>query len=288
MIRMALLATFGLVLVLAPVLAQDVSGPLDKEYVLVVGDAVKVVVEDHPELEAEYVVPGNGEVSLPPLGKVKLLGRTLTQLETEIAERFKEKGQLTDPKVYLLIMANASRSVYLMGAMSAKIDLLPYRSTTIIQVLAQAGVNQAVIDLTHVKVMRKKPDGSTYIIERNLEDIIVRNESEKDIVVMQDDVIILQSYTSVANTANVYILGKVARPGQYPFTPGREEMTLAKLVAKAGDFTQFADSSEVRILRKEGNRTRAIDIDFSDIIETKIQDFPLKPDDVIYVPESSW
>ena len=45
----------------------------------------------------------------------------------------------------------------------------------------------------------------------------------------------------------VYILGQVAKPGNYDYTPN---MTLVRLVSKAGGFTLMAASNQVKITRK--------------------------------------
>ncbi|MBI1359281.1 MAG: polysaccharide export protein [Alphaproteobacteria bacterium] len=48
-----------------------------------------------------------------------------------------------------------------------------------------------------------------------------------------------------------YILGEVARPGQYPFVAG---MTLTKAVASAGGFTYRANDRTVYVTREGGTR----------------------------------
>lgn len=264
------------------------TGPLDQEYRLVVADTIKIAVEDYPDLDATYTVPANGEVSFPPLGKVNLLGRTTDELSREIEERFKSKGQLTDPKVDVLILSYAPRTIYVYGAATAAIDLFPHKQYSILQILAKAGVSQGTADLQNVKVFRSRPDGKRFPIAVNIEDVLLKNEFEKDILVKSDDVIYVPPIQSLTTDSSVYILGKVRKPGRYAWNPGREQMSLLKLIALAGDFDQFADQGSIRILRQQGNRTQPMDIDFDDIIDNDIQDVVLQPNDVIFVPESPW
>ena len=84
----------------------------------------------------------------------------------------------------------------------------------------------------------------------------------------------------------VYVLGKVNRPGRFGFVPDREEMTLLKAITLAGDFHQFAKVSAVKLLRKQGKRTRVTEINFNQIIDGEIQDVLLEADDVLYIQES--
>lgn len=268
--------------------AGATTGPLDQEYRLVVADTIKIAVEDYPDLDASYSVPANGEVSFPPLGKLNLLGRTTDELSREIEQRFKSKGQLTDPKVDVLIVAYAPRTIYVYGAATAAIDLFPHKQYSVLQILAKAGVSEGAADLRNVKIFRNRPDGKRFTILVNIEDVVHRGEFAKDILVKSEDVIYVPPLQSLTTDSAVYILGKVRRPGKFSWNPSREQMTLVKLIALAGDFDQFADQSKIRILRQEGNRTRPMDIDFDEIIDNDIQDVVLQPNDVIYVPETIW
>jgi protein involved in polysaccharide export with SLBB domain len=155
-----------------------------------------------------------------------------------------------------------------------------------VQVLSEAGVGSDVADLSAVKITRKRRDGKSYSIKVNVLDVIERDDFEKNLLVKAGDIIYVPPFASLTQTAYVYVLGRVNSPGRYGFIPGREVMTFTKVLALAGDFHQFAKQSSVKILRKEHNRTRIIEVDFSQIIENEIEDPELMPDDIIYVPES--
>ena len=260
--------------------------PASKAYRLVVGDAIQIVVQGHSELDQPYTVPADGDVSFPPLGKVRLLDRTLGELEKEVADRLKSSRQLTAPVVYVLIITYAPRKAFLLGAINRDIDLPIYKDYTIVMVLSLAGASPAVADLKNVKIRRKKRDGTYFPIPVNVEDILLKDEYEKDLKVMPDDIIYIPPIQNLTQQAHVYVLGKVAAPGEYSFNPALEQMTLLKILAKAGDITPFGRPSAIRILRKEGNRTHIIRIDFSDIIDGEMQDVVLKENDMVFVPES--
>lgn len=267
------------------------ESPLDQAYRLMVGDQIKVVVDENPQYDQEYTVPANGEVSFPHIGKLNLKDRTITEIEGELIQRFVEKeifAEAKPPRVWVLILAYAPRQISMIGAVSRTIQLYPHKQFTILEVMAMAGVNELVGDLRNVKVFRKDPQGKIYPFPVNVEKIINENDFEANILVKPDDMIVIPSIQAVSNMASVYLLGKVNRPNRYTWIPGREQMTLLQVLSLAGDFSQFADQSEIRILRKSGGRTQAIDVDFDDIIENKVPDVVLEPNDVVYVPESPW
>jgi len=284
----SLLALVFSVFVVSP--PADAQSPgtsaIDREYRLVVGDIVEVSVSGHEELTREFAVPADGNISFPPLGKLRLLDRSVNELEEEIANRFKEKGVLTDPVVFVLIKAYSPRKAFLIGSVTAQISLPIHKKYNIVQVLSMAGASPITSDLRVVKIIRSRPNGESFEFTVNVEDVLMRSAYKKNVIVMPDDIIYVPAIANLLQTSYVYILGKVRSPGRYPFTIGREKMTLTKLIAIAGDFDQFARQGAIRILRKEGNRTRIIDIDFDEIIENEIQDVALEPDDLVYIPES--
>ena len=81
------------------------------------------------------------------------------------------------------------------------------------------------------------------------------------------------------------ILGQVQKPGSYDF-PETEKMTLLELISKAGGFTDVANAKNIKIIRKNNDKTTAIRANAESIIAGKDPDVELKPDDVIHVGES--
>jgi polysaccharide biosynthesis/export protein len=286
--QIAMFVVFSMLLVLGQ--TSSAQSPetviLGEEYRLVPDDTIQVVIEGHEELTRDYRVPSDGEISLPPIGRLRLIGKSTEELEKEIAARFREKGQLTDPVVFVLILIHAPRKAFLIGAVTSQIDLPIHTKYGILEVLSMAGASPSVADLSSVSIMRKRPDGNTFRFEVDVEDVLMGGDFRKNIVIMPNDVIYVPAFKDMNQQAHVYVLGRVNNPGRYPFNPAREQLTLTKLVALAGDFHQYAKQSAVRILRKEGNRTRAIVIDFEEIIDLEEQDLVLQPDDLVYVPEA--
>jgi len=89
-----------------------------------------------------------------------------------------------------------------------------------------------------------------------------------------------------ANKA-VYVLGQVKKPSSISIMP-EKAMTLLEAITSAGGFTDVAAISKVKILREENGVQKSIEVDVSQITKegNKQYDVPLKPSDVIYVPQS--
>lgn len=85
----------------------------------------------------------------------------------------------------------------------------------------------------------------------------------------------------------VTVLGEVKEPGKYDMYTERET-TVLEAVAMAGGFSDVAKVNGTRVIRSENGKERIIPIRITDITKKgmKEKDIPLKPGDIIFVPES--
>lgn len=85
----------------------------------------------------------------------------------------------------------------------------------------------------------------------------------------------------------VYVLGQVKKPSSITILP-EKTMTLLEAITSAGGFTDVAAISKVKILRMEDGEQKSIEVDVSQITKegNKQLDVPLKPSDVVFVPQS--
>ena len=94
-----------------------------------------------------------------------------------------------------------------------------------------------------------------------------------------------------SSTLRVYVVGEVARPGEFPLL-GRT--TVMQALALAGGFKEYAKTDEIKVLRQElsvsGGRPKSREIvmsfSFKAIAQGQNlqQNYALKPGDVIVVP----
>jgi polysaccharide export outer membrane protein len=81
----------------------------------------------------------------------------------------------------------------------------------------------------------------------------------------------------------VYVLGKVTKPGE--FAVGRYVDVLQAL-SMAGGLTQFAESNEIRVMRREGDRQIVLPFEYARVIRGQKleQNIQLRGGDVVVVP----
>jgi protein involved in polysaccharide export with SLBB domain len=97
-----------------PVVAepQPLPPPLTATHIQV-GDRLTVTVYGEPNLTGVYDVTPSGFVNLPLIGDVKAVGRTNSELQREIADRYSRGKFLQEPQVTVAVVEY--RPIYLFG-----------------------------------------------------------------------------------------------------------------------------------------------------------------------------
>ena len=104
-------------------------------------------------------------------------------------------------------------------------------------------------------------------------------EKYKDFVdVPQVSVTVLES-----RSKRIYLLGKVVKPGEYLM---QKTMTVVQAISLAGGLAEWADSSDVKLIRKIDGVEQTFLVDYDAIVsgEDLSQNVLLQPDDTIFVP----
>lgn len=123
--------------------------------------------------------------------------------------------------------------------------------------------------LDDIKAAGKTPEQLKRQIEHQLKDFI--DNPNVTVSVVQP------------SSQQFYILGEVARTGEYPLT---KNLTVLQAFALAGGFTEWASKKEIILFRKEEGKKKIIRINYKDIIRGKNleQNVIIKADDTIVVP----
>lgn len=106
------------------------------EYSLAAGDKLKITVFGEESLTADYVVSSAGDLSFPLLGDLAVGGKTLTQLQTEIARQLGQ-GYLNDPRVSVEVLNY--RPFYILGEVDRPGEYPFNYDLTVEQAVALAG-----------------------------------------------------------------------------------------------------------------------------------------------------
>jgi polysaccharide export outer membrane protein len=86
-----------------------------------------------------------------------------------------------------------------------------------------------------------------------------------------------------SRSKKIYLLGKVNGPGEYPL---QKDMTFVQAISLAGGLGEWADSSNIKLIRKIKGTEKTFRVDYDAIVsgEDLAQNVQLQPDDTIFVP----
>ena len=124
------------------------------------------------------------------------------------------------------------------------------------------------------------PTGKFSVAHIDIRAVMSGKDPEGNILIKPHDVI------TVNRARMVYVLGNVTRPGGYVMSEN-ETMSVTQAVALAGGWDKTAALTSARVLRADGGPQREqIPVNVKKVMENKSPDLQLKPDDILYVPNS--
>lgn len=180
---MFILRRLAAALLLLPLLAVSTWA---QDYRVRSGDVLQIEVVEDATLNRTAIVLPDGQISLPLAGSVRAAGRTLAQVQADLAARL-APNFATAPTVYVTLNALAERApagpavertvdIYVLGAANApgKVDVKP--GATLLQALAQAGGLSPFAAKKRVQLRRVDKSGTEKVYTFDL-DAIERGEA---------------------------------------------------------------------------------------------------------------
>jgi polysaccharide export outer membrane protein len=264
------------------------------DYVLGPNDQVLIRAPLAEEInERPFRVDSEGSITLPMVGRVRAGGLTVQAFEVDLVNRLREF--IRTPQVSISLVQFRSEPVFVVGVFKAP-GIYPLQGRrTLVEMLSSVGGLQSNAS-RRIRITRRADYGPI-----NLTNAVVNTERKISMVevsmesltqnVNPDEDIVLQPYDiiSVERAERVYVTGDVVKVGAIELAD-RESISVAQALTEAGGFTNFATRDKVRILRPVMGTSRRAEIvvDLNRVFEGKDIDFPLLPNDILYVPRSSF
>jgi polysaccharide export outer membrane protein len=262
-------------------------------YILGPGDEIRVSVVDLDEV-GQYPtrIDLRGTINLPIAGRLDAAGLTAEQLEAQIAERL--SGYLQNPDVTVAITEMNGQPVTVLGSVTQPGVQQVQGRKTLMEVVSQAGglspdagyairiarlKERGTIPLDNVK---EDETGQYWIAEVGVTEVLGGEAPSKNIPVKADDVI------TVAKGRLVYVLGAVNKTGGF-LLGERQRVTVLEALSMAEGLGRYAQSSDVKILRKtpDPDRREEIAVNLKRILKGSDSDVSMQAEDILFVPEST-
>lgn len=173
---MSILRRLAAALFLLPILALSASA---QDYRVRSGDVLQIEVLEDATLNRSAIVLPDGQITLPVAGTIRVAGRSIAQVQEEIARRL-APGFAAAPTVFVTLSALAERpepapertiSIFILGAANApgKVEVSP--GTTLLQAIAQAGGLSPFAAKKRIQLRRADKSGTEQIYKFDLDAI---------------------------------------------------------------------------------------------------------------------
>jgi polysaccharide export outer membrane protein len=250
---------------MTPAIAQQSP---QKQYLLVPGDILRIVVFKNPDMSLDVRVSEAGSIGYPLVGSVQVAGTTLPAAEHKIAQMLKEGGFVLNPQVNILLTQALGNLVSVIGEVKTPGRYSVEAAGGLLSgmLAAAGGISATGGDYMIVTGAR---GGKPFRREIDIVKMFLSGNSADDIELFGGDTIF------VARAPQFYIYGQVQKPGQVRLERG---MTVMQALASGGGVTGKGTSRGiVRHRRDASGKVKE---------ESVTLDEDVRDQDVIYVKES--
>jgi polysaccharide biosynthesis/export protein len=284
------------------------------DYQLGPGDQVSIYVQGVREFTRSGRISNTGRLRVPYVGIVFAAGRTVTELEREIAERIKEHELVNEPLVRVEVDQQRAAPAFVLGEVITPGQFVISGEMYLLDLITRAGGLQPVagsvayvyrrptaqVAVTARVMGIDNPDAAEVppaapaaaqppaaaeegVIKIDLDALRFGSKPELNVRINGGDIV----HVPRRQIRNIFIIGDVKVPGVY-MLPRRGEVTAAQAIAYAGGPSATAKVKSGFLMRYDANGVHeAIPVHFSDILNGKSPDLPVLPGDIIFVPNSA-
>ncbi|MFB3905235.1 MAG: polysaccharide biosynthesis/export family protein [Acidobacteriota bacterium] len=265
---------------------MTVKRPSDSDYRLGRGDVIEVKVFGEDQFNQVARLSGSGEITMPFIGNVQLGGLSQFEAEARLRELL-GASLLKNPQVVVFIREYRSQPVFILGAVNSPGQYLMTHQLRLVDALSMAGGLSPNRAGENVIVQRNGGTDSTSKTETirvDLKELLEEGNLALNIPLQGGDIVQVPERLRQV----FYVIGEVHRPGLFEL-PAKQPLFLTQALAQAGGPMRTAKIKKGMLIRfdeKGGRKEIAVNLD--NILKGRTSDMSLSPNDVIFVPGSTF
>ena len=224
--------------------AQTDDAPVPSDYRIGVGDELRIYIYGGQERDVVTRVSREGEMLVPPLEPLPVVGLTLDDARELVSEKIGE--QIIGARAVVTLARLRAISITLAGEVAAPGTYTVSGLTTVSQAVFQAGGVSEIGSLRDIRVLRQ----GKVIANFDLYDLLLRGDASGDIRLRSGDVV----FTPVTG-GEVTLDGEVRRPAINEIKAGD---TIGRALAMAGGLSPMAYPTSVSFKRFSSSEDQGV------------------------------
>ena len=279
-----------------------------RDYLIGSGDIIAVEVFDAKEFSRDVRVTESGYIAIPLLPvRIQVVGLTTVQLEEKITELLQANGLVSNPQVSVAVKEQHSSPITVAGAVVRPVTIQAVRQTSLLEAISEAGglapdagstilitraadPNVAAATVAFptgtppqpaAKDTGAAPAPLENTITIDLNDLLDTGESKFNIPLIGGDVV------TVPRAGVIYAVGAVQHAGGFVMQSDRQQMSVLKVLSLSGGVLPTAKPHDAVVLRQGSEGREQLKVDLNRILSLKDEDVPLRPGDILFVPDST-
>ena len=188
---------------------EDFKDSRPVNFILGVGDTIEISVYKNEDLKEDIKIDFTGATTFPLIGDVRLAGRSITEVQQVLTERYSE--YIIDPQVGVRLTSIQSQKVIVLGEVRNP-GVFPFdRPYRVTDLIATAGGLTEDAKTQEIAVIRQGQKEPT-ILKYDLESTLAQGDLSSNIMVQNGDIIYVP-VTVLASVSRVFAhLGRIIYP----------------------------------------------------------------------------
>ena len=212
------------------------SLPLDNDYLIKIGDVIKISLFGGFTLDASMKVDINGSIIIPEIGEYQVAGLSYSDISENIKNDISR--QYAGTEAYISLQSVRSKQVFALGNVTTPGTYSLNAFGTALNALISSGGVKDNSSLRTIQLIRKDN-----VIEKiDLYDLLINGDvSSADFILDDGDTLLVGGLQS-----SISIIGEVIRPAIYEI---QDNQTLSEAISFALGTTPFADNNNISVKR---------------------------------------
>ncbi|MCM8533906.1 MAG: polysaccharide biosynthesis/export family protein [Lentisphaeraceae bacterium] len=265
-------------------LDTDFQPLLNGSYRIQLGDALEVMVEEHPDtLVANLPLSPSGNLYYLACAPFNVVGMTIDEVKEKLEKKL--SSDFVEPSVFVDVVARINNRYSILGKVKSPGRFRLQVPTTLKEAISISGglrsdyyrgEKATLVDFKNSYLLRKDKK-----VKVDFYELMHGDTKANNIYIRPGDTL----YIASSKVEEVYVLGEVLNPRAYFYN---DRLTVLNVLSTVS-YSQNATKANIAILRDRlSPQPEVIEIDIDSILEGTASDVFLKPGDIIFVPEKPY